>query len=236
MVTVAILTLNEEDRIEAAIRSASFAHEVLVLDSGSTDRTVPRARALGARVLETDWPGFVAQRMRALDEARCDSVFFLDADETIGRELAAALADPPPAGRVMRRNHWLGQPIRAGAFGPSRVTRLCRKNGGVWEGEGVHEVLRPTDTVTDLPGVLEHHPYRSLDEHHATIDRYATLFATHSTRRARWWDITLRPPLHFVKSLVLQRGFVDGRAGFSLAWLGSVHVAKKWWRLSRRAR
>jgi glycosyltransferase involved in cell wall biosynthesis len=236
VVTVAILSLNEEDRIEAAIRSASFAEEVLVLDSGSTDGTVERARALGARVVETDWPGFVEQRMRALSEARCESVFFLDADETIGEELAVALAHPPAAGRVLRRNHWLGRPIRGGAFGPTRVTRLCRKGAAVWEGEGVHEVLRPADEVTDLPGALEHHPYRSLDEHHATIDRYATLFATHSSRQAHWWDIALRPPLHFVKALLLQRGFVDGTAGVSLAWLGSVHVAKKWWRLSRRTR
>lgn len=234
--TVAILARDEADRIGDAIRSASFADEVLVLDCGSRDRTVSLSRELGARVVETDWPGFVEQRNRALGEARGARVFFLDADERITPELARALVVEEGAARVRRRNHWLGAPVLGGSFGPHWVTRLVPRGQGVWVGEGVHETLQVEGPVSQLPGLLEHHPYRDVDEHWATIDRYASLFAEHSSRRARWWDVALRPPLHFVKSLLLLGGLRDGARGLVLAWMGAAHVALKWGRLYLRQR
>ncbi len=234
--TVAILALDETDRIGEAIRSASFADEVLVLDSGSSDGTAALARELGARVLETDWPGFVAQRNRALRESRGHRVFFLDADERISPTLARSLIKARGAGRVRRRNHWLGRPIAGGCFGPSWILRLAPREGAEWRGQGVHETFHSSAPAADLEGVLEHHPYRNLDEHLATIDRYATLFAEHDPRRARWWDVAFRPPLHFVKSYLLLAGFRDGVAGLVLAWLGASHVALKWGRLYLRPR
>ena len=88
MLSAVIIARDEADRIEDAIRSVAFADECVVLDSGSTDDTVARARALGARVVETDWPGHVAQKNRALDEARGDWVLSLDADERVTRSSA----------------------------------------------------------------------------------------------------------------------------------------------------
>ncbi|MCP4807550.1 MAG: glycosyltransferase family 2 protein [Proteobacteria bacterium] len=229
-ITVVILSLNEADRIEQAIRSARFADEVLVLDAGSSDGTVWKA-AEADRVVETDWPGFVAQRNRALDEATGDWVFFLDADERIDEAMARSIracVEGVHAGyRAPRHHTWLGTPIHHGSFGPDAPVRLVEK-GARCVGEGVHETLEVDGSIGTLSGTLQHDPYRDLGEHLATIDRYSALFAEHSTRRARLIDVVFRPPLHFVASFLLRRGFQDGIAGLQLAWLGSLHVLLKW--------
>ena len=235
MVSVVVLTLNEADRIDSALRSASFASEVLVIDSGSTDGTVEKARASGARVEVWPWAGFVDPRNRALEVASQDHVFFLDADEVISPELARALQSPPDAGRVLRRNHFQDRELH-GSFGPTRVVRLVRRGGGRWVGEGVHETLVTDAEPVDLPGQLDHWPWRSDEERQLKLKRYAMLFAQHSTRRARWWDAALRPPLHFVKSYLLMGGFRDGRLGLDLALDQARYVRAKWSGLAQRQR
>ena len=125
--------------LPAVARAAGRALDasVIVLDSGSTDDTVARARALGARVVETDWPGHVAQKNRALDEARGDWVLSLDADERVTTELraaiVAAMGAPTADGfRVARRNHWLGHRLTHGHWYPDRRVRLARRSRARW--------------------------------------------------------------------------------------------------------
>ena len=235
---MAILALNEADRIEDALRSAAFAEELLVLDSGSSDSTVQLAEAAGARVVRTDWPGFVAQRNRALVEASHDRVFFLDADERIAPELAALLQQARgPGFRVRRRNLYLGQRVR-GRFGQDRPLRLVDRRHARCEGGAVHEELVVEGSVQQLEGWLIHDPYRSRQEHLDTQARYARLFvqgALAAGRRARWWDLAFRPLLHFVSAYLLRGGFLDGAVGFELALSGARHVADKWRRLAEAA-
>ncbi len=238
--TVAIIARDEADRIGAAIAAVDAA-EVLVLDSGSTDGTPALARSLGARVIETDWPGHVAQKNRALDAARQPWVLCLDADErpdaALRAELRRVIAEDPE-GRgpldgyyVLRRNYYLGAPIRGGSFRPTPHLRLLRRGRGRWGGEDPHDRLSVDGPAGTLGGFLEHHPYRSLGEHLATIDRYTARFVQVTDRRARWPDLLLRPPAHLARALLLQGGWRDGPRGFILAWLGAAHVALKWGRL-----
>ena len=237
-VTVAILALNEADRIEGALQSAAFADERLVLDAGSDDDTVEMARAAGARVLETGLPGFVAQRNRALAEASNDRVFFLDADERISAELAASIqAAAGPGFRVRRQNRYLGQVVR-GRFGRDRPLRLVDRRLARCVGGAVHEQLEVQGRVATLRGWLVHDPYRSRAEHLSTQDRYARLFvegARAQGRTARWWDRMLRPTLHFVSAYLLRGGFLDGSVGLELALSGARHVADKWRKLAEDA-
>lgn len=238
--TVAIIARDEADRIAGAVRSIPEAAEVLVLDSGSNDGTPEVARALGARVVETDWPGHVAQKNRAL--SMCDQpwVLFLDADEwtspALAEQIRAAVSrDGPEDGFLMRRrNRWLGRPIQGGRFGPAWHLRLVRRERAEWGGEDPHDRLAVQGRTARLDGPLEHAPYRDLGEHLATIDRYTARFVEVSLtrgRRARLADVLLRPPIHFVQALALQGGVRDGVAGWILAWLGAVYVALKWGRL-----
>ena len=244
-VSAVIIARDEADRIAEAIRSAqAVCAEVVVLDSGSTDDTVSRAQALGARVVETDWPGHVAQKNRALEHATHDWVLSLDADERLSDELAAsireALAAPEPlafdAFTVSRLNHWQGAPLRHGAWYPDARVRLFRRSLGRWGGMDPHDCveLPPGTRTRRLRGPLHHHPYRSLGEHLQTIERYTARHcevALAEGRRARWWDVALRPPWHLLKALVLKRGILDGVRGLCVAGLGATYVLLKWGRL-----
>jgi glycosyltransferase involved in cell wall biosynthesis len=235
--TLAIITRDEASRISQAIASVGAVAEILVLDSGSTDETVAIARGLGARVEQVDWPGYGAQKNRALEMAQQDWVLSIDADEVLSEDLRRALQAlfkgdiEHSAYAVLRRNHWQGKPVRGGAYGPCWKNRLVRKSQGRWVGGILHETLSVDSPVGQLSGFLEHTPYRDEEEFRATAADYAALFAKKNLmagRRARWFDAAVRPILHFVKAYLLKAGFRDGKTGWKLAVLESRAVALKW--------
>ena len=238
--SVTIIAFNEADRIAAAIQSVSFAQEVLVLDSGSEDDTVQVAESMGARVIQTGWPGHVAQKARAAKEAKHDWVLNIDADEALSPLLAASIqaaltAPVAMAGFSMPRlGHWDGQPMRHGTWWPDRQLRLFDRRRAQYVGRDPHDRVDVQGPVSHLEGELHHWPYRDLSEHLATIGRYADTFVLRCLEegtRARWWDVVFRPGLHLLKALVLRAGFLDGVRGWCVAGLGAVHVQLKWGRL-----
>ncbi len=241
--SVVIIARDEADRLPEAIRSVGFADEILVLDSGSADDTVAVARALGVRVIETDWPGHVAQKNRGLRDAEHAWVLSIDADERVSPALAASIIavmaqEPAMAGfEIPRRNHYLGHPLRAGGWYPDRRLRLVRRDTARWVGVDPHDRLEVDGPTARLDGDLDHHPYRDAAEHVATIDRYTRRFVEVTDARACWWDVALRPPWRFVRGYLLQGGFVDGGAGLRVAWMGARYTALKWrrlWQAQRR--
>jgi glycosyltransferase involved in cell wall biosynthesis len=184
-----------------------------------------------------DWPGYGAQKNRALEMAQQEWVLSMDADEVLSPQLLAALHalfEAPmekEAYAVLRRNHFGGRPVRGGVYGPAWKVRLIRKGSGRWEGEILHETLEPTGPVGRLSGFLEHTPYADEADFKATSRTYAKLFAekAHGVgRRSHWWDLVFRPLLHFVKAYLLKAGFRDGKRGFTLARLGAREVGLKW--------
>jgi glycosyltransferase involved in cell wall biosynthesis len=235
--SVVIITLDEADRLPSAIASVPFAAEVVVLDCGSRDGTVEVARGLGARVLELDWPGHVAQKNRALAEAVGPWILALDADERLSPELRASierllLTDPTEDGFVVtRRNLYLGRPLRAGAWYPDARVRLVRKGTARWVGPDPHDRLVVDGSRGRLEGDLVHDPYRSIGEHLRTIEVYSARFADVETRRAHAWDLLLRPPWSFCRSYFLKMGVRDGVRGLLLAGLGAFYTLLKWTRL-----
>lgn len=229
MLSAVLITRDEADRIADALASVAFADEILVLDSGSVDGTVEIAESLGARVVRTDWPGFVAQKNRALAEARGDWVFALDADERVSEALARSIREAVERGTpgsVARLNLWLGHPLRHGHWYPDRRLRLVRRDRARWEGPDPHDRLVTADPVLPLDGDLIHVPYRDLADHLARIERYTKIDA----RDGGWLDLAVRPAWHFFSGYVLRRGFLDGLPGLYVAMLGSLYVALKWGR------
>ncbi len=242
--SLVMITLDERDRIARAIRSVPFADEVLVLDCGSTDGTCARARALGARVVRTDWPGFVAQKNRALQLARGDLVLALDADEWLGpdaqAEVRALLRSPGPfdAWSFPRLSRWMGRPIRHGSWYPDRRIRLVRNGRGRWVGPEPADTLWTPGPVGALRHPIEHDPYRSLAEHLRTIDRYSRAHAASLHRRGvrpRPWTPFVRASWHFTRHVLLRGGWRDGWRGVALGGLGALHTGLKWSRARRCA-
>ena len=241
-----LITLNEELRLPEALASVAFCDETLVVDAGSSDRTVAIAQAAGARVIiNAPWPGFVPQRNLALDQARHDWILALDADERVSeplcREIQSLAADGPGlAGyRIPRLTHYLGRWIRATDWYPDWQLRLFDRRRGRWQGRRVHESVRVAGPVGRLRSPIEHHPYADIAAHLATIDRYTTLWAQQAFedgRRAGVLKMTLAPLAAFVRNYVLKRGFTLGEAGLVVSALGSYYTFVKLAKLRERSR
>jgi glycosyltransferase involved in cell wall biosynthesis len=244
-VTAAVLTFNEERNIRRCLESLAWADEVVVVDSGSTDRTLEIARSLAHRVAHRPWSGFRAQRAAALAECTHEWVLFVDADEWIpeplAREIRATLAaGTPHAGFwIRRRNRFLGRWIDH-AWAPDRVLRLFRRDAGSFSGyePHIHVDLPEGATAGTLAEPFLHHAYSSVSELLAKVNAYSTQFADadetdHLYSPAR---LILSPLVSVLKTLVLKRGFLDGARGLIIAWAsGHYHFlkyAKKWEKLS----
>ncbi len=229
MLSAVIIAKDEADRIEAAVRSVAFADEVVVLDSGSKDATAQIATAAGARVVHTDWPGFVAQKNRAWAEARGEWVLSIDADEVVSdalrKAIVAALIHPAAEGfTVNRQTRWLGHSLRHGFAFPDTRLRLARRDCGTWVGRDPHDRLQVNGRTAALEGDLVHDPYRSFAEHLATLDRYSALDARSGTPL----DVLVRPPWHFFRGYLLKGGCRDGWPGLAFAAMGAFYTFLKW--------
>ena len=245
---VCVITLNEEDRIGDCLASVAFADEVFVVDSGSTDRTVAIARERGARVIVRDWPGYIAQKNFALEQATTDWVLCLDADERVSPRLAEQIrrvvAESPGAlagYRMARKTFYLGRWILHGGWYPDWKVRLVRRGRARWGGIDPHDRLEPEGQVGTLAGDIEHRTYRDIKDHLRTIDRFTSVSAGELHARGRGGALAgmlLNAPAKFLKMYVLKAGFLDGLPGFIVAVLGSYYVFLKYaklWEL-RRAR
>ena len=246
---VCVITLDEEDRIGDCLDSVAFADEIIVVDSGSTDRTVAIARERGARVVVRAWPGYVAQKNFALEQATADWVLCLDADERVSPQLAgeirsAVAADPGAlAGyRMPRKTLYLGRWIMHGGWYPDRKVRLVRRGRARWGGVDPHDRLEAQGAVGTLAGDLEHRTYRDIRDHLRTIDRFTSVSAGELHARGRSGAVAgmlLNAPAKFLKMYLLKAGFLDGVPGFVVAVLGSYYVFLKYaklWELQRTRR
>ena len=239
-VSVTIITLNESAHIAAAIDSAAWADDVVVVDAGSTDDTVAIARARGARVTSREWTGYIDQKNHAAALASNDWIFSLDADERItpalAAEIRAQLTTEPPLGgyRVPRVTFHLGRWIRTTDFYPDYQTRLYDRRAARWQGKYVHESVAVDGASGQLTGELQHYSYRDLRDHLERINRYTTLAARQmheSGRRAGLLDLLLHPPAAFLRNYVLRRGFADGIAGLTLSLVNAYSVMLKFAKL-----
>lgn len=243
-ISACIITLDEADRIEDCLRSLAWCDERLVIDSHSRDDTRRRAAALGARVIERDWPGFAAQKDFAVRAAAHDWVLVIDADERVSPALRAEIEALRATGfagaagwSVPRCSQYLGRWIRHGTWYPDRSLRLFDRRRGRFASKAtydLHERVVLDGPAAALRGDLLHIPYRSISEHLRTIDRYTTIMAEglHARgRRAGVADLVLRPAWRFVQFYVLKAGFLDGWRGLLLAYLAAHYVRLRYAKL-----
>jgi len=238
--SVTIITLNEADHIAAAIDSASWADEIIVVDSGSTDGTLDLARAKGATVTARPWSGYVDQKNYAAGLARHEWIFSLDADERIPAPLATEIrellaTEPSRRGyRVPRVTFHLGRWIRTTDFYPDFQTRLYDRRAARWQGRHVHESVAVDGAVGRLKNELQHYSFRDLRDQLERINQYSMLAARQmheAGRRANLLDLILHPPAAFLRNYVLRRGFLDGTAGLTVSVMNAYSVFLKFAKL-----
>lgn len=241
-----VIARNESRHIADCVRSADFADEVIVLDSGSTDDTVEKARAAGAKVsVAPDWQGFGAQKNRALALASGDWVFSLDADERVTPQLRVQIqqAIAAPQGHVAffvnRRSSFCGQYMRHSGWYPDRVLRLFRRDAARFSDDLVHERVLADGPVGRIDGDLLHESMRDLESALVKLDRYSTAGAGDLQRRGKRGSLAAalgHGAWAFFRTYVLRRGFLDGALGFVLAVSiaeGTYYRYLKLWLLQR---
>ena len=224
--TVIILTKNEEANIEAAIESASFADEVVVIDSGSSDRTKELAEKSGARFIvhPMDETGFAGQRNFALTQTESEWVFYLDADERFTAEAAIEIqqviaTNAKFAYKIKRLNIVFGQMMKYGEHGPDWCVRLFPRKDVHWVG-AVHEAPHTQLPVGMISNTLHHYTYTDWDRYFEKFNQYTTLMAKRmleNGKQASFMDILLHPIFAFIRFYILRLGFLDGKQGLIFA-------------------
>lgn len=244
--SVAIITRDAGAQLAECLAGIAFADDIVVLDSGSSDGTVQRARDLGARVFTGDWPGFGPQKQKAVALARHDWVLCVDADERVSPRLAAsiqaALASGSPAfmaWRMARANRFMGRVLRHGEGYPDWSLRLFHRAHARWSDDSVHEKVATDTAVGTLAGDLLHESAETLEGYLAKQNSYTTLQARQLAARgetAGWARIALSPLVRFVKFYVLRLGFLDGVPGLVHIAIGCFNSMMKYAKLRAASR
>ena len=236
-ITATIITLDEERNIGRAIESLRCCDEILIVDSGSVDRTVELAEKLGARVIEAGWRGYAGQKNWAAEQASNEWILSLDADEALSEALEAEIWNLKKNGprydayTMPRLARYLGRWILHSGWYPDRKVRLYHRERAKWMGDFVHESVHAQGSVGHLDANILHFTCDSLSEHVKTVERYTTLAAQElASRRVRigWLRLIVDPPWTFIRSYFLQRGFLDGLEGLIIAYMAAFYTFLKY--------
>ena len=256
ILSVAIVTFNEEENLARTLASVAWADQIVIVDSGSTDRTVDIARSFNAIILERSWPGFAAQKNFALSQCTSDWILSLDADEELSADLQQQIrqtlsAQPTvDAFYIKRRNLFLGRWIKHGGFYPDPKLRLFRRTLPLppqFEARPVHETIRFSGPTATLDGDILHQAYPTLSSYIEHMDRYSSLGAQLLVDKGRTSAnivtfiarIVIFPLVGFKWNYFFRLGFLDGREGLLLNLYHACYSSWKYakaWQLARKPR
>jgi glycosyltransferase involved in cell wall biosynthesis len=249
--SVALITLNEEANLSRTLDSvmplvSDGNGEIIVVDSGSTDRTLEIARSYGARTFVEPWEGFAAQKNSTMEKASGDWVLQLDADEALepalAEEINATIQQNSAAVGfwIPRKNFFLGRWIKHGGFYPDPKLRLIRRSAGKFEEYGAHPTLKVNGPTGRLKHALIHNAYPTLRGYLDHMNSYSSSGAQVAVAKGHRGfsvsNIVLRPKLTFLYNYIFRLGFLDGREGFLLHFYHAIYVSWKYakaWELGR---
>jgi len=264
MLSVAIITYNEEDNIRGALESVKWADEIVVVDAFSTDRTVEICKEYTDKVFCMEWSGFANQKNRAISLTTMRWVLLIDADERVTDGLREEILrivtktiemDDYPGHTstsrrrqkgeeivgyyIPRKNYFSNRWIRHGGWWPDYTLRLFMKGRGMIEEREVHETVRIDGKAGRLKNPLEHYTYKDIKDFLKRMELYSSLSAEElykNKRNATIFDIIFRPPFTFIRMLIFRLGILDGVYGIILACLYSLYTYKKYLKLRKRRR
>jgi glycosyltransferase involved in cell wall biosynthesis len=224
-ITAIIPTLNEEIHIADAIKSVSFADEIIVIDSFSTDKTIEIAEKLNVKIIKRKFDDFSSQKNFAIDQASYDWIYILDADERVTpevkKEILLAVKDPKDfVGFYVRRTfYYCGRKVNYSGFQRDKVIRLFLKENCRYHGL-VHETILTNGELGFFKHKIDHFSYRSYDHYISKLNHYATLRAKElhqQGKKVNLFHILIKPPARFFIHYVIRFGFLDGFTGFLVA-------------------
>lgn len=244
--TVIIPSYNEQDNIERCLKSVSWADEILLVDSFSTDRTLEIARKFTDRILQHEYYNSAAQKNWAIPQAGHDWVLLVDCDETISKPLGNEIRqllryDPPQDGYwIFRNNYLMGKRVKYSGWGRDSVLRLFRKDLARYDEKRVHAEIR-LERSGSLKERLEHDSISSISAWVEKINRYSSWKAEDKYEkmvRAPVLHLIFRPPIRFIKDFIFRLGIADGWRGFLIASMSAyaelIKAAKLTWRIYQK--
>lgn len=244
--SVAIITKNEENNLRSCLDSITFARQIIVVDSGSTDSTLAIAAEFGCEIYKEAWLGFGPQKQLAIDKCLEPWVLVLDADERIPQETAGMIKKIVTDSGVKeagfsfpRKNYFQGRWIRHAGWWPDRIIRLFRKESGRMTAAAVHEAVEVRGNVGEFGVPIEHFTESSLSKVLQKIDKYSTLGAEEAFkegRRSSTAGAFARASFTFFQDYLLRGGILDGMPGLTLAATDSINKFFKYAKLSELGR
>ena len=225
--SVILITKNEEANLKDCLESVSFADEIIVVDSQSSDKTQEIARSFGAKLeITSDWPGFGPQKNRALNLATHDWVLSIDADERVTpelkQEILTAIASPNAADcyAIPRSSWYCGRFMKHSGWYPDYVDRLFKRGSAKFSDHLVHERLLPTGSSGKLKNHFLHYSYRDFSQVLKKVDVYSSAAAQQAFKQGKkggLGEALVHGFWAFFRTYVLRRGFLDGKHGLALA-------------------
>jgi glycosyltransferase involved in cell wall biosynthesis len=238
--SVVIITLNEEDRLEDALKSCrEIADEIVVVDSYSTDKTVEIAETYGAKIFKKKFVDYGSQKNFAKDKASYPWVLNLDADERVSDTLEQEILKTKQQNHeeitaagflVNRKTSYLGRWIKHSGWYPDRKLRLFRKDKSQWQGR-IHEGLSLDGKTAKMAGDILHFTYRDITDHINRLNRYAKMQAEDIAAKKKkllFLRAILLPPVTFIRFYLWKMGILDGFPGFIIALVSSWATAMKY--------
>jgi glycosyltransferase involved in cell wall biosynthesis len=239
-ITAIIPTLNEEIHIADAIKSVSFADEIIVIDSFSTDKTIEIAEKLHVKIIKRKFDDFSSQKNYAINQASYDWIYILDADERVTpeveKEIIEAVNNPKEfvGFNVKRCFYFAGKKIKYSGWQRDKVIRLFLKGFCKYNGSLVHEVIETKGEIGFLKNTINHYSYRSFDHYISKINQYSWLQAKELKRRGKrvnLYHILIKPPARFFIHYIVRLGFLDGFQGFMIAKAQAFAVLSRYIKL-----
>jgi len=242
--SVVIITKNEEKNIANCLQSVSWADEVVMVDSGSTDRTCEICLDFGCKLIKTKWLGFGKTKKIAVDKATHNWIFSIDADEVVSPELKNKILEilkaPKAVGYNIKRNSfYLGKKIHHCGWGKDYTLRLFNKEFGNFNEAILHESVMLKGKIEKIKEVLYHYTFTDISSHMLRMDKYAQLAAQKKFEERKSSTIAgaiIRGFVKFIKMYFLQLGFLDGKVGLILSYNSAFGIYLKYlklWELNR---
>lgn len=237
-ISATIIVFNEEENIAGVCETVSWADEIVIVDSDSTDKTVEIARRYTDKIFNRKFRGYKDKHEFADAQTTGDWIFWIDADERVTPELQAAIlnlkdkGEPLPDGfRIARKTFYMDRWIRHSGWYPDYQMRLYKKKASFWDGVAPHETARVKGEIETLAGEFLHYTKKNLSEHHRVLDSYTTLAAEHlfaKNKKVTLLTLFSKPIGGFLRTFFLKQGFRDGIPGLIIAMFTAYSVFLKY--------